>query len=1739
MLRVVTLVLVIALLATMAQPVLARDNRDNADLPLYTSDLDFAPDDDTISNSIRAALELSQPNSVGLPRPGVPGSQPGGIRPNPLQPATSTPPPADLWGSSSSLEQILALSQQNYSLKTRYSRGLEPLPEERFLLAVASLAERTSKTLRSAFNVIAAFVSPHDKVTESLGQLENPVIDNGNIVNSMPAATTPKYRAPPAGLFAETPFPRPTISVLSSTADASPQEDTSPPAVFDPGVMSGPVMFVPTSSPPSGVGDNSTDPDKFIDAYVRNETVETIGDPTGNVTVVDDIERQEFTGYGAILYDPGEDFAFYLTSDTWPVYQASTLPLGAPEGDIEPYGPPAFYADDSSDFTGQPYQRFEAGFIGKKGSSASFTANRYYPRIHDVEVTSVASGDQWRLQFDVLVDPSPAYANPIAVTSNPAVAVLMWREDNTDLGAVNLGYDSGTAPDLHYQGTVPVDLPEDERVSFKIVAARNVADDGRSGYFPCDGLACGRAFHIVETSGSPISVSGDCPAPGDPAFTDIESPVIPADGVTIASATDIGENGLIDVVVTATATDNQTIAQVVVEVNGNPVPLTLSSSTYEVTVGVLPGSTNSFLVFATDLAGNRAVWPHSGDPVYITSTMTARLGFEYALETEFAQQDTQTSTVDGNFPHQELDLIVYGIGKGEIRLTRTYNSMDTRVGRFGRGWFSLLDTSLSKFDSPFKGVQVFYPDGRAVTFKDLGSGNYEPESTWVHDRLVKDGSDFVVTRKDLLVFRFDSNGKLKTMGDLNGNVVTLTYSGNKPVKVTAAGVTPPGGRYIDIAYNGDRVSQITAPEGKTFDYGYNSSKELLITYINAKGYTTTYSYNSDKRLEQITSPRGHPSTRLTYYTDGRVKTHTDGADQTLTFTYYDLPDKTGMRIVEDPLENKTWYEYDDKGRLTKLTDAEGNVQTYTYDADYNLLKKIDQLGWKTSYTYDGRGNRLTEDAEDGPLSLHREWTYNSLDQITTITEADGSVTALNYDGSNGNLLSTTNALGDPSYINYDSYGQPIEIIDFAGYVTTNTFSSFGDMTATVDPLGYSRDYVYDGLGRCTQRTDPDGAIYDYTYDDNDNIVAIDGPEGYTERYSYDDNDNLVEEIDAEGRITQHSYDTSDRIIKTIDPAGGVSTIAYNAMDVIISATDQEGRTTTVDIDPLLRKEAVDNTVTISPHTIVTTAYTYDKVGNIVSVTLPGGQKISYEFDALNRMVTQVVNDTPGSQTADKNVTTRFEYDLLNRPTQIIDPLGNITQYEYDSLGRLIAETDPAGNTTSYVYDEIGNIMTITDRKGGIMSMTYDAGNRLITVTDQEGNTSTCSYDAMDRRTSQVDPLGVEYRWEYDLLGRLMAQIVNYDSSGPHDADTNVTIAFEYDQVGNLISQTDPLGNTTTYLYDSLNRMTHAQAPDGAVVSYQYDGVGNLLGVTDPLGRVSTFTYDGLNRVLTNTDALLNLTTFDYGNTPNPISRIDPLGVKTLFTYDGLDRLVKRTDNYVAGPSGPDTNVITKVKYDAIGNILEVTDPNGNTTAYEYDEMNRPTSETDALGNTSSWTYDPLGSILTETDPRGFTTDYEYDGLNRLVQTTDPLGNIATYQYDATGHPVLVTDPNGIQMLLVYDALGHLKAQTENFVSGATPDEETNVTTSVTYDAVGNRLIITDPNGNSTLFTYDTQGRPVTRQDPYGNTTTISYDLAGNIIEVIDPLLNSTSFQYDSLNRLIQAADTSGESTHRPRGNRRP
>ena len=805
---------------------------------------------------------------------------------------------------------------------------------------------------------------------------------------------------------------------------------------------------------------------------------------------------------------------------------------------------------------------------------------------------------------------------------------------------------------------------------------------------------------------------------------------------------------------------------------------------------------------------------------------------------------------------------------------------------------------------------------------------------------------------------------------------------------------------------------------------------------------------------------------MVYDAVGNVVETTDELGRTTSFTFDGLD-----RLVEVALPAPTTgagrpvvrYGYDVVGNRTNQRDPLDRVTSYTFDDLNRVVATTDAAGQVSRVTYDAVGNVVTSTDRLGRVTT---FEYDALDRLVRRTDPDpdaggpqaAPVTRWAYDA-NGNLTRLTDGRGNPTQYVYDQLDRRIEVIDAAGSSTGFTYDSESNVVATTDALGRVTSHVYDGLGRIVTTTlpDPDAG----------------GPQqAPVLRFVYDAAGNLVSTFDALGRQTQFTYDALNRRVSTRHPLG-VQLTGYDAAGRVVSRTDEAGRVTT---------------------------FVHDALDRLVSVTRP---------------------DPDGAGPLTSPVTTHT-YDLVGNQLSSTDPLGRVTRVTYDGLDRVVTVTDALGGVSSVGYDAEGNIVSSSDALGRVTVSEYDGLNRRVKLTqpDPDGPGPLPApvwrfgYDALGNLTTTTDPRGRTTGFTYDVLNRRTRMT---------DAIGGVTQTV-YDAVGNVVAGVDALGRTTSYDHDDLDRLVTVTQPDpdGAgpkpapVRTYDYDLAGNLVRTTDPLGHATTFGYDDLNRRTSVTDALSGVSSVTYDLVGNVVSATDPLGRITVTEYDALNR---RTVVHLPDPDGaigPRAPPTLRFDYDAVGNLVATTDPNGNVTRFDYDSLNRPTSVTDALLKVTSSVYDAVGNLVSVTDALGRTTQYTYDRLNRRISTRqpDPDGSgpqaaaVTTYAYDELGNLVTTTDPLGHTWRREYDQLDRLVRAID--ANGSA--------TRYAYDGVGNLLSVTDALNNATSYAYDALSRLVEETDPFGAKRHYTYDAAGRVTEKTDALGRVTRYAYDALGR---------------------
>ena len=225
-----------------------------------------------------------------------------------------------------------------------------------------------------------------------------------------------------------------------------------------------------------------------------------------------------------------------------------------------------------------------------------------------------------------------------------------------------------------------------------------------------------------------------------------------------------------------------------------------------------------------------------------------------------------------------------------------------------------------------------------------------------------------------------------------------------------------------------------------------------------------------------------------------------------------------------------------------------------------------------------------------------------------------------------------------------------------------------------------------------------------------------------------------------------------------------------------------------------------------------------------------------------------------------------------------------------------------------------------------------------------------------------------------------------------------------------------------------------------------------------------------------------------------------------------------------GPHG----FTTSYTYDAAGNPAARTDANALLTTYGYDPDNRMTQISYPAGTPGvSWDYFAAGGRKTMTDGTGITS-YTYDALNRLTSVTFPGPQTVGYQYDAVGNRKVLTYPNGMQTTSLHWP-DHLP---QSVTDAALPARGI----SYGYDVAGRLATASRTNGVTSTYGFDAASRltgiaqPDTSSSTAASVTYGTPDPVGNWPSRAQGSL-ADNYQYDSLYRLADAGYAEGDCQH--------
>ena len=558
-----------------------------------------------------------------------------------------------------------------------------------------------------------------------------------------------------------------------------------------------------------------------------------------------------------------------------------------------------------------------------------------------------------------------------------------------------------------------------------------------------------------------------------------------------------------------------------------------------------------------------------------------------------------------------------------------------------------------------------------------------------------------------------------------------------------------------------------------------------------------------------------------------------------------------------------------------------------------------------------------------------------------------------------------------------------------------------------------------------------------------------------------------------------------------------------------------------------------------------TNFEYDGHGNITKRTLPANNKgqrmyYSYLYETSQNMYVTSITDAYGYN----STLTNYDY-RYGIPLKHIDINSRETTYTIDDLGRITSVLSPIdkhdveidGYSRYTIKFEYANAQ-INDN-GEISqpakALTYHFNN--FTDDTEDNYIMTVAYCDGFGRNIQVQKeaivgnvsgqsthaMIVSGRTKYDAFGRVI--------------ESYYPTTVNYNGNFNFISTFDNITPTIS-VYDILDRTTQNILPDNTITSYDY----NIDTSTQSIVTTITDANDNISKTYTNgSGKTVKTEQFENSNTAIP----------TTFEYDGIGQLVKVTDA---------EGNITSSTYDMGGRVTQVIHPASGTTSYNYDNLGNVTSKQTSnmtTGNTINYNYDFTrlssveypnnpennilllygsnnennckGRVIIKTDGSG-ATEYKYDKLGNITyerrSVVVPNNGIYTfvtqYSYDSFNRLRDMTYPDGEIVTYNYDAGGNVCSVTHNNGAG-----ESDYVDKILYDKFNNRTYMKYGNGIVSTYSYDPLRCRLSNMTA-GNfiNKSYEYDAVSNVLSIINDASNnrnmSHSYSYDNLYRLISA-----------------
>jgi len=396
--------------------------------------------------------------------------------------------------------------------------------------------------------------------------------------------------------------------------------------------------------------------------------------------------------------------------------------------------------------------------------------------------------------------------------------------------------------------------------------------------------------------------------------------------------------------------------------------------------------------------------------------------------------------------------------------------------------------------------------------------------------------------------------------------------------------------------------------------------------------------------------------------------------------------------------------------------------------------------------------------------------YDDLNRVTKETSPLSKVTLFTWD-EEGNMATRKDPLLRTTTYTHDVLNRLTQIAYPNGQNLTATYDAEGN-TLTAVGFGYTRTHAWDELGRVTSIEFDYGSYsktVNYTYDEVGNRKTLQYPEGQTLTSTYDALNRLTKIQDSSLGNWTFAYDAASRRTSLVHPTGVKTQYTYNDADWLLGVyTNKSGGQQLESF--VYTYDDVGNRLTITELGGSATTFAYDGTYRLKDSSYPGSLTLNYTYDGVGNRLTEKRN----------GVWTNYSYDADDRMTA-----RGSTTYGWDDNGNMANETT-GGATTTYEYDYENRLSKVTVAGNNAVEYTYGVQNNRMTR-KVGGTTTFFAYDFYDQQ--HLDDLIAEY----NATGGLQVRYVH--GPGADETLARVSAATRYYNA-EAQSSTTPLTDNT-------------------------------------------------------------------------------------------------------------------------------------------------------------------------------------------------------------------------------------------------------------------------------------------------------------------------------------------------------